>query len=246
MRAAEPRHPNVIVFPVDDLGATDLGCDGSSFHKTPHIDQLAREACGSRRPTRPAVCSPTRASLLTGKYPAPARDGLDPGDSPKDRPLVSPNGPSTCRSKEWNLARAFHAADTRPSASGSGIWADRHSIGTPRGFDHNLGGTDRGQPLVFLALQNPDAGGSPVNFSPDREASEACRFIRENRERPFFLCLASYAVHQPIAEKRTSWRNTASTPTPPPPSTQPSLRRPAGGSGRCRRGDSHHARGPAA
>ena len=63
--------PNVIIFLVDDLGWVDLGCQGSSYYKTPNIDKLAAEgvrftdayaAC--------AVCSPTRAAILTGKYPA--------------------------------------------------------------------------------------------------------------------------------------------------------------------------------
>ncbi len=63
--------PNIVVFLIDDLGWKDVGCNGSDYYQTPHIDQLAAEgvrftdgyaAC--------AVCSPTRAALLTGKYPA--------------------------------------------------------------------------------------------------------------------------------------------------------------------------------
>src|SRR5262245_21622612 len=68
-RAAE-RPPNVVVFLVDDLGATDLGCYGSTFYESPRIDRLAAEgtrftAAYSACP----VCSPTRASIMTGKYP---------------------------------------------------------------------------------------------------------------------------------------------------------------------------------
>ena len=68
---AAPRPPNLVLILIDDLGATDLGCYGSSFFRTPHLDRMAAEgmrftqayACGP-------VCSPTRASLMTGQHPA--------------------------------------------------------------------------------------------------------------------------------------------------------------------------------
>src|SRR5688572_21419988 len=62
--------PNVVMFVIDDLGATDLGCFGSSFYETPHVDRLA--ASGMRFTAAYAacpVCSPTRASIMTGRYP---------------------------------------------------------------------------------------------------------------------------------------------------------------------------------
>ncbi|MFO1460824.1 MAG: sulfatase [Verrucomicrobiota bacterium] len=205
VRAAEPRHPNVIVFLVDDLGATDLGCDGSSFHKTPHIDQLAREGMRfTAAYSACTVCSPTRASLLTGKYPARLHvtDWI-PGDSPKDRPLVSPEWTQHLPLEEWNLARAFHAAGYATISIGKWHLGGPAFYPEHQGFDRNLGGTDRGQPPSYFSPYKiptlPE--GPPGEFLPDREASEACRFIRENRERPFFLYLASYAVHQPIAGK---------------------------------------------
>lgn len=205
VRAAEARHPNVIVFLVDDLGATDLGCDGSSFHQTPHLDQLARE--GMRFTTAYSactVCSPTRASLLTGKYPARLHvtDWI-PGDSPKDRPLVSPDWTQQLPLEEWNLARAFRGAGYATISIGKWHLGGPEYYPDRQGFDRNVGGTDRGQPPSYVSPYGiptlPD--GPPGEFLPDREAAEACRFIQENRKRPFFLYLASYAVHQPIAGK---------------------------------------------
>src|SRR6188472_1481029 len=70
LAAAEKRPPNILVFLVDDLGATDLGCFGSTFYETPNVDRLAARgmrftAAYSACP----VCSPTRASMMTGRYP---------------------------------------------------------------------------------------------------------------------------------------------------------------------------------
>ncbi|MBL9172248.1 MAG: sulfatase [Verrucomicrobiales bacterium] len=203
--AAEPRHPNVIVFLVDDLGATDLGCDGSTFHQTPHIDQLAREGTRfTEAYSACTVCSPTRASLLTGKYPARLHvtDWI-PGDSPKDRPLVSPAWTEHLPLEEWNLARAFRGAGYATISIGKWHLGGAEFYPDRQGFDRNVGGTDRGQPPSYFSPYKiptlPD--GPPGEFLPDRESAEACRFIRENRTRPFFLYLASYAVHQPIAGK---------------------------------------------
>ena len=77
---ADHRRPNIVFFLVDDLGWSDLGCYGSSFYETPHIDRLARE--GTRFTDAYAtchVCSPSRASIMTGKYPARLRLGLASG-----------------------------------------------------------------------------------------------------------------------------------------------------------------------
>src|SRR5688572_28330577 len=65
------RPPNVVLILVDDMGWTDLGCQGSKFYETPNIDRLAREEMRfTQAYSACTVCSPTRASLMTGKYPA--------------------------------------------------------------------------------------------------------------------------------------------------------------------------------
>lgn len=203
--AEEARRPNVIVILVDDLGAKDLGCDGSSFHLTPHIDQLARDGIRfTAAYSACTVCSPTRASLLTGKYPARLHvtDWI-PGDSPKNRPLVSPEWTEHLPLEEWNLARAFRGAGYATISIGKWHLGGPEFYPDRQGFDRNLGGTDRGQPPSYFSPYRIATltDGTPGEFLPDREAEEACRFIRENRTRPFFLYLASYAVHQPIAGK---------------------------------------------
>src|SRR5688572_1724636 len=70
LRAAEPRRPNFVFFLVDDLGQRDLGCYGSTFYESPHVDRLAREGARfSQAYAAAPVCSPSRASLLTGRHP---------------------------------------------------------------------------------------------------------------------------------------------------------------------------------
>ena len=86
-------HPNVLIILADDLGWSQLGCYGSSFYDTPNIDKLAlRGIKFNNAYSSASICSPTRAAIMTGKYPA--RLGLTdfiPGNSPKNKPLLTPD-----------------------------------------------------------------------------------------------------------------------------------------------------------
>ena len=113
---ADDGRPNIVLFLIDDLGWMDLGCQGSTYYQTPNIDRLAEEgvrftdayaAC--------AVCSPTRAALLTGKYPARLllTDWLPSGRwDPKAR-LIEGRKIRGLPVEEWTLAEAFRAANYR-------------------------------------------------------------------------------------------------------------------------------------
>ena len=73
----EKQKPNIVFFLVDDLGWSDVGCYGSTFHETPHVDRLAKEGMRFDNAYSTChVCSPSRASILTGKYPADRFDGM--------------------------------------------------------------------------------------------------------------------------------------------------------------------------
>ena len=118
--------PNVVLIVADDLGWRDLGCYGSTFHKTPNIDQLAKD--GVRFTDFYAacpVCSPTRVSILTGKYPQ--RVGITdwlPGrpDGPSQK-LKRPPLPQELPLTEITLAKALKANGYSTGSSGSGTWA---------------------------------------------------------------------------------------------------------------------------
>jgi arylsulfatase A-like enzyme len=207
-RAAEkPRPPNVIVVLIDDLGWSDLGCTGSDLYQTPHIDRLA--ARGMRFTSAYSactVCSPTRAALLTGKYPARLHltDWIPGHGRPRAR-LAVPDWQQFLPRGEVTLAGALKAAGYATAAVGKWHlgnrdqgWPDRH------GFDENHGGCEKGQPPSYFSPYKiptlPD--GPPGEYLTDRLTEEAEKFITKNKDRPFFLYLAHYGVHTPLQAKK--------------------------------------------
>ena len=209
--------PNVIFILLDDFGYTDLGCYGSRFYETPNIDRLARE--GVRFTNAYAACpvsSPTRASILTGKYPVntgitdwiPGRQATNSG-SPSDKLVALPfklqldtseftiaellrkNGYSTMISGKWHLG-----ADPK-------YWPEN------QGFDINKGGYNAGQPNkgktsngYFSPYGNPRLDDGPEGeYLTDRQTDEAIKFIENSGNNPFFVYLSYYAVHNPMQAK---------------------------------------------
>ncbi len=201
-----PRPPNVIVILADDLGARDLGVDGSTFHETPHLDRLAARGVRFTAAYAAAgVCSPTRASLLTGRHPA--RLGITDwlpgrGTRPGDR-LVGPALAPHLGAGDRTFAESFRAAGYRTAAIGK--W---HVGDTPEhfpeahGFDLNVAGSGKGSPPSYFSphrLPNlPD--GPPGEHLDDRLTREAIAFVRASAEqgKPFLLYLAHYSPHNPL------------------------------------------------
>lgn len=203
--AAAPARPNVVLILVDDLGWNDLGVTGSEFYETPHIDRLAR--AGMRFTQAYAactVCSPTRAALLTGKYPARLHltDWIKGHDYPKAK-LRPPAWTMQLPLEEVTLAEHLKAAGYATAhigkwhLGGAGFEPER------QGFDVNLGGDHRGQPPSYFAPYGlPRLTDGPAGeYLTDREGAEAARFIAANKDRPFFLNLWFYAVHTPLQAK---------------------------------------------
>jgi len=206
------RPPNVIVILVDDWGTTDLGCYGSKLYETPNIDRLASE--GVRFTTGYSactVCSPTRAALMTGKYPA--RLHLTDWIAGHGRPhakLKIPDWTKFMKHEEVTLAEQFKAAGYATASIGK--WhltpaldkGDEAYYPETHGFDVNVGGYHRGQPpSYFSPYKIPTLKEGPDGeFLTDREAAEAAKFIEANHAKPFFIYLPHYAVHTPIQSKK--------------------------------------------
>lgn len=200
MSTTRAHHPNVVLIVVDDLGWRDLTCYGSSFYETPNIDRLAdRSALFTDAYASAPVCSPTRASLLSGKYPA--RVGVTQyiggnavgklGDVPYLHGLPP---------QEFSLARAFGKAGYQTWHVGKwhlgkrGTWPDRH------GFDANVGGCDWGRPRSYWSPYDCPTltDGPDGEYLTDRLTDEAIALLDARADRPFFLNLWHYAVHTPI------------------------------------------------
>ncbi len=203
--SAAPARPNFILILVDDLGATDLGCTGSKFYETPHLDRLAREGMRfTQAYSACTVCSPTRAAVLTGRYPA--RLHLTDWIAGHQRPQAKLRVPDW--TKHLPLEEVTIAEVLRDAGYATATIGKWHLGGTDfrperQGFDLNLAGTDRGQPPSYFSPYRiatlPD--GPPGEFLTDREGAEARRWIEANRERPFFLYLPHHAVHTPLMGK---------------------------------------------
>lgn len=199
----QDRPPNVVLLLIDDLGWTDLATQGSKFHETPHLDQLARD--GMRFTSAYAactVCSPTRAAVLTGK--SPARLHLTDWIAGHQRPfarLKIPDWTQALPKEETTLAE--HLKVRGYATASIGKWHLGPDAPEAHGFDRNLGGYEAGQPpSYFSPYKIPTLKDGPEGeFLTDRLTEETVGFIREHKDKPFFVYLPHYAVHTPIQAK---------------------------------------------
>lgn len=212
--ACEKKPPNFVFILADDLGWTDLGCYGSTFYETSNLDRLA--ATGMKFTQGYAacpVCSPTRASIMTGKYPA-SIDNTDWFGAPqpdsvqnhwtRHKPLLPAPYKEYMDLDEKTIAEAMKEAGYHTFFAGKwhlgpneAYWPEH------QGFDVNKGGWSRGGPYgpgkYFVPYGNPRLEDGPEGeHLPDRLASETNQFIEEHQNEPFFAYLSFYSVHTPL------------------------------------------------
>ena len=205
-KSFQQRKPNLILILADDLGWTDLGCTGSDLYLTPNLDRLAQQ--GLRFNSAYAactVCSPTRAALMTGKYPARLHltDWI-PGEKHPKFKLKLPDWTQYLPKEEVTIATALKPAGYISASIGKWhLGPVQGHLPTDHGFDINIAGCSMGQPPTYFApYRIPTlADGPPGEYLTDRETDEACRFIEDNKDRPFFLYLPHYCVHTPLQAK---------------------------------------------
>ncbi|MEZ6121704.1 MAG: sulfatase [Planctomycetaceae bacterium] len=205
--SADGRRPNFVFFLVDDLGWADLSCFGSSFHETPNIDALA--ASGMRFTSAYAacpVCSPTRASIMTGRHPVRV-DITDwiPGstaDRAYNARFQQIEDRDNLALEETTIAEALHAADYQTFFAGKWHLGSNGFLPTDQGFDFNLGGHDKGSPPggYYAPFKNPQLPDhEPGEYLTERLTKESVSFLKaRNRQQPFLLYLSFYNVHTPI------------------------------------------------
>lgn len=209
--------PNVLFFLVDDLGWTDIGAFGSTFYETPHVDALTKKGVKFTNAYAACpVCSPTRASIMTGKYPARMYT-TDWFGAPQPTEVSKPgakNKPLLPAPYEENMPLSeITLAEALKSNGYSTFFAGKWHLGETaeywpekQGFDVNKGGFEAGSPRrsYFSPYNNPRlTDGPPGEDLTDRLANETVSFITEHksgpdRVRPFLAYFSFYSVHTPL------------------------------------------------
>lgn len=212
-QAKQLKQPNILFVLVDDLGWKDLSCYGSTFYETPNIDSLAETGMKftSGYASCP-VCSPTRASLMSGKYPA--RLGLTAhiGDAQpqhwnRDTPLLPARYVDRLPLAETTMAEALHDAGYATFFAGKWHLGSQDKFWPEyQGFDINVGGWAQGGPFggkqYFSPYGNPRLPDGPLGeHLPDRLANETVNFIESHRHKPFLAYLSFYSVHVPLVAR---------------------------------------------
>lgn len=211
------QRPNVLFILADDLGAHDLGYTGSTFYETPHLDRLAGESfvftrgyAGSR------VCSPSRASIMLGQFPARhgitdwigAATGEEWRKLNRYDKLLPPSYRSHLPFEDVTLAEALKQQGYLTFFAGKWHLGSEGSYPEDHGFDINKGGWEKGSPIggFFSPWTNPKlANRTPGENLSLRLASETITFLEENRDSTFFAFLSFYAVHAPIQTTQHQW-----------------------------------------
>lgn len=213
-----PSTPNVLFILADDLGYHDLGVTGSQFYETPHLDKLANSGLQfTRAYTCSRVCSPARASIMTGKFTARhgitdwigAKTGTDWRKTGRHNKLLPPNYAHVLDTADLTMAEAFQDAGYKTFFAGKWHLGGKGSSPLEHGFEVNIGGNDKGSPMggFFDPYKNPDL--------PNRQDGEQLsqRLARETADwigkqdggEPFFAMLSFYAVHAPLQTSEVQW-----------------------------------------
>jgi arylsulfatase A-like enzyme len=196
------RPPNIVFILADDLGWTDLGCQGSKYYETPNIDRLAAQ--GMRLTSYYACqnCAPTRAALMTGQY-APRTGVYTVGTlergSAADRKLAVPENVTNLPLDRVTIAQSLKSAGYATALFGKwhlGQAGDYHPA--KRGFDEAIVSMGR----HFNFTTSPKVEVPPDAYLADFLTDHAVRFVEKNKDQPFFLYLPHFGVHAPHEAKK--------------------------------------------
>ena len=205
------QRPNIILVVADDLGSSDLRSYGSDFHRTPNLDGLAARGIKfTNAYAASPVCSPSRASLLTGKHPARLHltDWLPGREDSATQKLLRPTIRRELPRNEITIAEALKSAGYATANIGKWHLGGEGFAPEDQGFDSNIAGDHRGTPVsYFYPYVRGDettpglVQGRAGEYLTDRLTDEAEKFIEANKAKPFFLYLPHYAVHIPMRAK---------------------------------------------
>jgi arylsulfatase A len=202
--------PNIVFILADDMGCAQLGCYGSNFYQTPHIDNLASEGMlFTNAYAAAAVCSPTRASIMTGKYPARLHlTDFIAGNNRDDYPLSQPEWQKFLPLEEVTFAEILKEHGYKTAHFGK--WHLSPEKTPPeslpfnpvkQGFDEDFV-TYKPSPGLEQPWQNAEIDAHNV----DTITSLSLEFMERNRENPFFLFVSHNTIHDPLKERAETIR----------------------------------------
>ncbi|MCM4152085.1 DUF4976 domain-containing protein [Arenibacter sp. N53] len=210
--------PNVVFILVDDLGLVDLSITGSSYYETPNIDKLAKEGMiFTQGYAASRVCSPSRASIMTGKFTA--RHGITDwigaaygsawrAHNRHDK-LLPAEYVHTLPANDVTIAEAMREKGYKTFFAGKWHLGSEGSYPEDHGFQVNKGGWDKGSPMggYFSPWDNPKLPNKVKgeNLSM-RLGNETADFIKQHKDSTFFAFLSFYAVHGPIQTTDQKWQ----------------------------------------
>ena len=211
--------PTVIFIIADDLGYSDIGVYGSSFYNTPNIDALSKQSVlFTNGYANSPVCSPARASFQTGKYPV--NTGITDwikgrkayqGTTANDRWIV-PDTDYELKLSEITIAEKLKTNGYTTAFVGKWhLGEDKKYWPENQGYDINIAGWRAGSPNkqngnngYFSPYGNPKlSNGIDGEYLPDRLTEEALSILKNNKDKPLFLCLSYYLVHAPFQAKES-------------------------------------------
>jgi len=203
------RKTNFVFFLVDDMGMMDLGTYGSTFHETPNIDKLAKTGMKFNYGYAACpVCSPTRASIMTGRHPVrvDVTDWIPGSANRKTNKLIHPEDRDNLALEEITIAEELKGHGYQTFFAGKWHLGNEGHWPTNQGFDINIGGHHRGSPPggYYAPWTNPVLKSKKKGeYLTERLTEESTRFL-ENRDsnKPFLLYLSYYNIHTPIQAYR--------------------------------------------
>lgn len=217
-RIATKKRPNIVFILVDDLGLMDLGFTGSTYYETPNVDLLASEGMVfTQGYATSRVCSPSRASIMTGKFTARhgitdwigAKSGTDWRLNNRHDKLLPAAYHHSLPADDTTLAETLLNSGYKTFFAGKWHLGKQGSYPEDHGFNINKGGWEKGSPIggYFSPWENPNLPNleNGENLSM-RLAKETVHFINQNKDSTFFAFLSFYAVHGPIQTTKNKWK----------------------------------------
>ena len=196
---------NFVFFLVDDMGMMDVGAFGSTFHETPNVDRLAKTGMKFNYGYAACpVCSPTRASIMTGRHPVRVdiTDWIPGQSNKKTNKLLHPSDRNNLAHEEVTIAEELKLHGYQTFFAGKWHLGNEGHWPTDQGFDFNVGGHHRGSPPggYYAPWNNPALKSKKKGeYLTERLTEESIRFLeKRNKNKPFLLYLSYYNIHTPI------------------------------------------------